>query len=79
MMQRCIDESRGDGKALLTLNTTPAMKAAQRMYESLGFVRQADEVHPDGFVLLSYSLLLSPAADGTTSPETKSTPSSHSA
>lgn len=79
LMERCIEESRGARKALLTLNTTPAMEAAQRMYASLGFVRGPDEVHPDGFVLLYYSLPLSTAPDGTTSPETSSTPSSHSA
>ncbi len=79
LMERCIDESRKAGKTLLTLNTTPSMQAAQRMYESLGFTRGPDEVHPDGFVLLYYSLPLSPATDGATSPDTNSTPSSHSA
>ena len=59
LMERCIDESKASGKTVLTLNTTHAMTAAQEMYESLGFVRQPDEVHPDGFVLLSYSMPLS--------------------
>lgn len=75
LMQRCIDRSREAGKTLLTLNTTTMMEAAQQMYRSLGFERQPDEVHPDGFVLLSYSMELT----GTTSPEASSTPSSHSA
>jgi ribosomal protein S18 acetylase RimI-like enzyme len=79
LMQRCIEESREAGKTLLTLNTTPMMQAAQTMYESLGFVRGLDEVQPDGFVLLFYSLTLSPTTAGTTSPDTSSTPSSHSA
>jgi len=75
LMQRCIERSRETGKTLLTLNTATMMEAAQQMYESLGFVRQPDEVHPDGFVLLSYSRELV----GITSPDASSTPSSHSA
>ena len=35
------------------------MVAAQRMYERLGYVRGADRVFPDGFVLLSYRKELS--------------------
>ena len=65
LMERCIDESRTAGKILLTLNTTQQMKDAQRMYESMGFTRGPDETHPDGFVLLYYSLPLSPLADNT--------------
>lgn len=62
LMERCIEESVAAGKRTLTLNTTQMMKAAQAMYESLGFTRGPDEVHPDGFVLLYYSLALSEAA-----------------
>jgi len=58
LMERCIEEARLAGKSFITLNTTQRMEAAQAMYESLGFVREPDEVHPDGFVLLSYSLRL---------------------
>lgn len=60
LMERCVEESRAAGKTLLTLNTTPMMSSARQMYESLGFTREPDEVHPDGFVLLCYSLPLSP-------------------
>lgn len=62
LMERCIEESKAVGKETLTLNTTPMMQAAQAMYESLGFTRGPDEVHPDGFVLLYYSLPLSEVA-----------------
>ena len=65
LMERCIEESRAAGKTFLTLNTTPMMEAAQEMYRSLGFSRGPDEVHPDGFVLLYYSLTLSPAPEST--------------
>lgn len=65
LMERCIEESRSAGKTLLTLNTTPMMEAAQAMYGSLGFTRGPDEVHPDGFVLMCYSLVLSPAPERT--------------
>ncbi len=54
LMAACDDASRGAGKSRLTLNTTERMKAAQTMYESLGFARMPDRVFPDGFVLLSY-------------------------
>lgn len=75
LIERCIDRSRKAGKSRLTLNTTKMMEAARQMYESLGFERQPDEVHPDGFVLLSYSMELT----GSTSPDASNTPSSHSA
>ncbi len=45
----------------MTLNTTQRMAAAQRMYERLGYEREADRVFPDGFVLLSYAKRLSPS------------------
>jgi ribosomal protein S18 acetylase RimI-like enzyme len=54
LMLACIDRARAAGKTFMTLHTTPMMGAAQRMYESLGFVRGEDRVFPDGFVLLSY-------------------------
>ena len=34
------------------------MKAAQAMYESMGFTRKPDRVFPDGFVLLTSELAL---------------------
>jgi ribosomal protein S18 acetylase RimI-like enzyme len=39
----------------MTLHTTHRMKAAQAMYERLGYERTPDIVFPDGFVLLGYS------------------------
>lgn len=50
----CMNRARASGKTFLTLHTTERMAAAQQMYESLGFVRGADRVFSDGFVLLSY-------------------------
>ncbi|MBI3648155.1 MAG: GNAT family N-acetyltransferase [Actinobacteria bacterium] len=55
LTRECLRRAAEAGKTILTLNTTPRMRAAQRMYESLGFDRGKDEVFPDGFVLLSYS------------------------
>jgi len=54
LMADCMDRARAGGKTFLTLHTTERMAAAQRMYESLGFVRGADRVFSDGFVLLTY-------------------------
>jgi ribosomal protein S18 acetylase RimI-like enzyme len=54
LMLGCMARARDEGKTFMTLHTTPTMGAAQRMYESLGFVRGDDRVFPDGFVLLSY-------------------------
>ena len=47
--------ARAAGKTFMTLNTTHRMKAAQAMYERLGYERTPDIVFPDGFVLLGYS------------------------
>jgi ribosomal protein S18 acetylase RimI-like enzyme len=46
--------ARAAGKTFLTLHTTQRMKAAQAMYERLGYARTEDVVFPDGFVLLGY-------------------------
>jgi ribosomal protein S18 acetylase RimI-like enzyme len=54
LMDASMDEARRAGKRRLTLNTTQRMRAAQAMYEALGFERTEDEVFPDGFVLLGY-------------------------
>ena len=47
-------QARAAGKTLMTLNTTRRMKAAQAMYQRLGYERTEDTVFPDGFVLLGY-------------------------
>jgi hypothetical protein len=46
------------GRRRITLNTTPRMRAAQEMYEVLGYRRLEDRVFPDGFVLLTYEKAL---------------------
>jgi hypothetical protein len=43
----------------VTLHTTTKMLAARRMYERLGYTRDADRVFPNGFVLLGYRKELS--------------------
>ena len=53
-MEACANEARARGKTRLTLHTTERMIVAQRMYESMGFVRGADRTFPDGFSLLTY-------------------------
>ncbi|TMK45091.1 MAG: GNAT family N-acetyltransferase [Actinobacteria bacterium] len=54
LMDASVEEARRAGKHRLTLNTTRRMRAAQSMYEALGFERLDDRVFPDGFVLLGY-------------------------
>lgn len=46
--------ARAAGKTEMTLHTTGLMRAAQAMYEALGYERTPDEVMPDGFVLLGF-------------------------
>ncbi|MDP9298058.1 MAG: GNAT family N-acetyltransferase [Actinomycetota bacterium] len=58
LMAECESRARAAGRTLVTLHTTRRMKAAQRLYESLGYERGEDRVFPDGFVLLSYSASL---------------------
>ena len=59
LMAECEARARAAGKTHITLHTTMKMEAAQRMYERLGYVRGADRVFPDGFVLLGYRKELS--------------------
>ena len=63
LMRSAEDRARRAGKGEITLRTTAAMTAAQAMYRSLGYERMADEVLPDGFVLLGYRKVLGAASD----------------
>ncbi len=54
LMAACFERARRRGKTRVTLHTTHRMRAAQTMYEGLGFHRLPDRVFPDGFVLLTY-------------------------
>lgn len=55
LMAECEARAQEAGKRLMTLNTTGRMRAAQAMYDSMGYIRGEDRVFPDGFVLLSYA------------------------
>ena len=61
----CIALARERGKRRLTLETTPIMMAAQRLYATLGFTATGERQTPDGTVLLGYSLDLESAAPAT--------------
>ncbi|MGH2637642.1 MAG: GNAT family N-acetyltransferase, partial [Actinomycetota bacterium] len=61
LMDACFGRGRTEGRSRMTLHTTGRMKAAQRMYEGLGFERLPDREFPDGFVLLSYQRAIPPA------------------
>ena len=54
LMQACFAAARDADRSRITLHTTQRMRAAQAMYEAMGFTRLEDRVFPDGFVLLSY-------------------------
>ncbi len=54
LMHDAEDRARAVGKTEITLHTTERMTAARAMYASLGYTRMADDVLPDGFVLLGY-------------------------
>ncbi len=58
LMEACLKEARRGGKRRMSLETTPAMTAAQRLYESMGFRRGPDEIFDDGFRLRTYELAL---------------------
>ena len=58
LMEAAVDEARRRGKRRITLDTTEAMVAAQRLYESMGFVRGEDLTYDDGFRLRWYELEL---------------------
>lgn len=58
LMDAAVDRARRAGKRRVTLETTPAMAAAQRLYESMGFRRGPDHVFDDRFQLRTYELSL---------------------
>lgn len=51
------------GKTEITLHTTEPMTAARAVYAGLGYERGADEVLPDGLVLLGYRRVLGADSD----------------
>jgi ribosomal protein S18 acetylase RimI-like enzyme len=55
LMAECESRALASGRTMVTLHTTPLMKVAQSMYESLGYERGQDRVFDDGFVLMSYA------------------------
>lgn len=61
LMEACFANAAVAGRARMTLHTTQRMRAAQAMYEAMGFERLPDRVFPDGFVLLTYEKAI-PAA-----------------
>ena len=62
LVMACIALARARGKRRLTLETTPIMIAAQRLYATLGFTSTGERRAPDGTVLLGYSLDVESAA-----------------
>jgi GNAT superfamily N-acetyltransferase len=58
LVQEVIDRVRAQGRRHLGLRTTPPMEVAHRLYESLGFVRDASLDYPadSGYALLGYRL-----------------------
>ena len=60
LVNECIRRARRAGKSRVSLHTTPSMKAAQRLYERLGFVRAPDRdwVPEPGVELIGYVLTL---------------------
>jgi ribosomal protein S18 acetylase RimI-like enzyme len=58
LMEVAAEEARRAGKGRVTLETTEAMRAAQRLYESMGYRRADDIVFDDGFRLRAYELEL---------------------
>jgi len=60
LVEEVSDRVRADGRHTLILRTTPSMKAAQRLYESMGFVRDESLDMPvsEAFTLMGYRLQL---------------------
>src|SRR5436190_13796663 len=63
LVQRCVDRTAEVGRTIVTLRTTHRMKAAQRLYQDMGFVRdpERDVVFETGFTLIAYRLELVPS------------------
>jgi ribosomal protein S18 acetylase RimI-like enzyme len=61
LLDASFELAREAGRKRISLHTTQRMRAAQAMYEALGFERLPDRVFPDGFVLLSYAKAVPPA------------------
>ena len=63
LMHEAEERARAAGKTEITLHTTEPMAIARTMYAGLGYERTADEVLPDGFVLMGYRKVLGAASD----------------
>jgi ribosomal protein S18 acetylase RimI-like enzyme len=62
LMSACVALARERGKRRLTLETSPLMIAAQRLYTTMGFTSTGERHTPDGMVLLGYTLDIETAA-----------------
>ncbi|WP_030683337.1 GNAT family N-acetyltransferase [Streptomyces sp. NRRL B-1347] len=60
LVRACVERARAAERAAVVLSTQPTMRAAQRLYERLGFVRapRRDWEPVPGLTLLSYELTL---------------------
>jgi len=56
LVDACITTARTRGKRRLTLDTSPIMIDARRLYTSMRFVPDGERATPDGTILLSYRL-----------------------
>jgi ribosomal protein S18 acetylase RimI-like enzyme len=65
LVQACIDRAREDGRRALVMCTEVRMRAAQRLYEQIGFERipERDWVPNDMITLLAYRLPLEASRD----------------
>lgn len=62
LVEASIDYARANGRTRMTLETTAPMRAAQAMYESMGFVPLGRQEVEPGLTFLRYELRLQPAA-----------------
>jgi ribosomal protein S18 acetylase RimI-like enzyme len=62
LVEASIDFARAHARSRLTLETTEPMRAAQAMYESMGFTPAGREEWEPGLTFLRYELPLQPAA-----------------